>query len=942
MTVPLPSPRTAWRWLQGASGEGYAHRRVRLAMYGVLVLLASLALLRTVRLTEADAARQIDIQIMEAAAAQSVLVQGVGNQSVLLALIPPSEPSRPERVAQQSRVLSESLALTRLQADVLENLLETQADQGWRDQPEVRARLTEWRTSRQVVWDLGYGVLAQAKVPRAPYLAQATAELQKAVAPALQASTNLVSTVREFTRQRDAALLLRTRWLTGLALVLFILLAVFVVEPTARAVRRQYRALHAQTARLTRLAMVAELSSNAIAITNPQHRVEWVNAAFVELTGLSAERASGRRIGTLLKARSADPAHFSEINRALRRGEGIKREIRLFARNAEIGWALVDMQPIHAPEGGLTGWVLVATDMTEVRAQQQLLSLAVDGAGLGIWHWDILADVIDCNDRLLAVIGHAPGELDMRGTTWFKQIHPDDQGHWRDALRDHLRDAQVPMRVAVRTRHSTGRWVWVMFAGTVTDRGAQGQALRLAGVAMDVNSQKAMEQQLRTAARTDVLTQLPNRTVVVDMIRTAIARQQAQPGYHFAVLFMDFDRFKQVNDTLGHTAGDDLLRQIARRLEDSLRPGDSFVHTSDFAQMAARIGGDEFVVLLDDIRGDLDAEIVAGRLLDVLAAPYHLDGHRISSTASIGIVTSTHAGADPDSVLRDADIAMYEAKRSGRARYAMFDPDMRQRVNTAVSLENDLRQALGLGQMSVVYQPLVRLEGGAMAGMEALVRWTHPERGPVSPVEFIPVAEACGLIDALGQFVLQQACAAFAQAQQALGAKAPPSVAVNLSRAQLVQPRLVADILEAVRTHGMAPHQLVLEVTESLAAQDAQVQQTLGEIRALGVGLALDDFGTGYSSLSCLHELPVNTVKIDRSFVSQAAHSEYHRVLIDATLRMARALGLDTVAEGIETAEQAELMRAMGCERGQGFWFSRPLELTALFGWAKDVPQAPI
>jgi diguanylate cyclase (GGDEF)-like protein/PAS domain S-box-containing protein len=934
------SPRSVWQWLRSTSGEGRAHRRVRIAMYGMLLLLAGLAVLRTVRMSEADAARQIDLQIIESAAAQSVLLQGVGNQSVLLALIDPASPAGPALIAQQSQSLSEALALTRLQADVLENLLAHQADKGWREQPEVQTQLASWRDSRKVVWSLGYDVLNHAKSPESPALDRAAAKLQEAVAPALHANTDLVTTVRELTRQRDAALLLRTRVVTGLVLIVFVMLAVFVVEPTARAVRRQHRALQAQAERLTRLATVAELSSNAIAITNHRLRVEWVNAAFVEMTGLSAERAQGRRVGTLLKARSADPVHFSEFNEALGRGEGIKREIRLITRNAELRWALVDMQPIHAGEGGLTGWVLVATDMTEVRAQQQLLSLAVEGAGLGIWHWDLVADVIDCNDRLLAIMGHQPGELDMAASNWFQQIHPDDQDHWRDAIRDHLHAPDVPLRIAVRARHGVSRWVWIMFAGTVADRDAQGRALRMAGVAMDVNSQKAMEHQLRTAARTDGLTQLPNRTVVVDMIDAAIARQRAQPGYHFAVLFMDFDRFKQVNDTLGHTAGDELLRQIARRLEETLRPGDNFVHTSDFGQMAARIGGDEFVVLLDDIRGDLDAEIVAGRLLDVLAVPYLLDGHRVSSTASIGIVTSAHAGKDSDSVLRDADIAMYEAKRSGRARYAMFVPDMRQRVNAAVSLENDLRQALANGEMFVVYQPVLHLPGNALAGVEALVRWQHPQRGLVPPVDFIPLAEACGLIDALGKFVLREACQAFDTMHRELGDLAPPSLAVNLSRAQLRQPGLISDITDAVRANNMSPQQLVLEVTESLAAQDAEVQNILRDIRAMGVGLALDDFGTGYSSLSCLHELPVNIVKIDRSFVSQASESEYHRVLIEATLRVARTLGLDTVAEGIETPEQSALMASMGCEKGQGYLFSKPLELNALLAWARLAPQA--
>jgi predicted signal transduction protein with EAL and GGDEF domain len=368
-------------------------------------------------------------------------------------------------------------------------------------------------------------------------------------------------------------------------------------------------------------------------------------------------------------------------------------------------------------------------------------------------------------------------------------------------------------------------------------------------------------------------------------------------------------------------------------MQDSLRPGDSLIQTSDFAHVAARIGGDEFVVLLDDIRGDLDAEIVASRLIDVLSMPYSIGVHRVVSSASIGIVTSTHAADDADSVLRDADIAMYEAKRTGRGRYVMFEPSMRHQVSATVSLENDLRQALEQHQLFVVYQPLVNLGSGEFAGVEALLRWRHPQRGLVSPVEFIPIAEACGLIGALGQFVLQTACRAFAAMPFATACSKSPSLAVNLSRAQLRQPGLVADVQDALRANGLSPQQLVLEVTESLAAQDAVVLATLHAIRELGVALSLDDFGTGYSSLSCLHELPVNYVKVDRSFVSQAETSAYHLVLIEATIRMAQTLGLGTVAEGIETQGQAALMATLGCDKGQGYLFSKPLEAPDLVAW---------
>ncbi|MES2951652.1 MAG: EAL domain-containing protein [Pseudomonadota bacterium] len=688
--------------------------------------------------------------------------------------------------------------------------------------------------------------------------------------------------------------------------------------------------------RLQRLALVAERSSNAVVLADADRSVVWINQAFTDMTGLSQQECLGQRLGVLLERSNADPAAFAQFREAVAQGLPLKREISLRAMNGEARWALMDMQPMRGDAGELSGWVSVATDLTDVRAQQQLLALAVDGAGLGTWQWDIVSGAMQCNDRLLEIMDYQRDRMGMRIKDWNALIHPEDFEPWIAAVTAQMRDPELPLRMSVRIRHGSGRWVWIMFAGAVVDRSAVGNALRMAGVAMDVQAQKALEQELRAAARTDGLTQLPNRSVALQAIALAIERRQAQPGYHFAVLFMDFDRFKQVNDTLGHSAGDALLRQIANRLQQSLRPGDSMVHTSDFAHVAARIGGDEFVVLLDDIRGDLDAEIVAGRLIDVLSMPYTVGAHKVNSSASIGIVTSTHVVDDADSVLRDADIAMYEAKRTGRARYVMFEPSMRQQVNASVALENDLRQALEKQELFVVYQPLVHLASGAFTGMEALLRWRHPQRGLVSPVEFIPVAEACGLIGSLGQFVLQTACSAFAAMPLSASSGAPlPTLAVNLSRAQLRQPGLVADIQDAMRANGLSPQQLVLEVTESLAAQDEEVLTTLHAIRVLGVALSLDDFGTGYSSLSCLHALPVNFVKVDRSFVSQAQDSAYHRVLIEATIRMAQTLGLGTVAEGIETESQASLMAELGCDKGQGYLYSKPLEADALVAWVQ-------
>lgn len=907
-------------------GGRHAHIRVRVAMYGVLLLLLLLGMFRAVLSLQWQADRQVDLQLLQTVAEQRVLV---GRLSLLL-------PDGSHEVSEDQRQdLRTSSARLRNETEVAEALLQTQTATAPLESAEVLAAFREWALVRRALWV----PLDAAQTPRASWRTVEIAELRQALQ---RAESSLYELARELTAEtaQRSRRLIRTVWAiaTGI-LILTLVLAVLVVEPTARAVRRQYQELTRQAERLKRMATVAEISSNAIAITDAGLRVVWVNQAFSALTGHSDDQARGRRIGTLLKGRSADPTHFTEFTEALIQGRGIKREVRIVAKKGELGWVLLDMQPIEEPDGAVSGWVMVATDLSEVRSQQEILSLAVSGAGLGIWHWDLVDQSVGWNRRMQQILGYPDGVLVPHASTWRGLIHPDDWAAWEQSVRMHLQDESREHRLSVRLRHYSGRWVWILFAGRAADRTVQGRVLRIAGVAMDVNAQKALEQQLRTAARTDDLTALPNRTEMVEMIRAAIERRRVEPGYHFAVLFMDFDRFKQVNDTLGHTVGDALLRQIARRLEESLRPGDSFVQADDFEKVAARIGGDEFVVLLDDIRGDLDAIHVAGRLLDVLAVPYQVEGHRVTSTVSIGIVTSLHAQADADSVLRDADIAMYEAKRTGRARYVVFDPAMRSELSDSVALENDLREALGKHEMSVVYQPLVRLPGYELAGMEALVRWQHPVRGPVSPVDFIPLAESCGLIAALGQFVLEESCRAFEKLQRVLGPEAPPSVSVNLSRAQLREPGLVELVRDALRNAQMEPHQLVLEVTESLAAQDALVQSTLQALRAMGVALSLDDFGTGYSSLACLHELPVHSIKIDRSFVSLLDKSEYHRVLIEATLKVAATLQLGTVAEGIETEAQARQMADLGCEKAQGYWIARPMPLNELVSWIQGRPK---
>jgi predicted signal transduction protein with EAL and GGDEF domain len=460
--------------------------------------------------------------------------------------------------------------------------------------------------------------------------------------------------------------------------------------------------------------------------------------------------------------------------------------------------------------------------------------------------------------------------------------------------------------------------------------------------------QENLRRRLRSAARTDILTRLPNRAAAVEQLQGLLDRGAARRAddERFALLFLNCDRFRRINDTLGQSAGDRLLVAVGdsllATLADRMRAGGLPANgridpAAGGAGLVARVGGDEFVVVLDGLRHRDEAERLALRLLDTLARPHTIDGHEVACRASIGVFWDTGIGGDADEAMRDASIAMIEAKRAGGARHVLFEAEMRERAARRADIEAQLRTALAEGQLFVVYQPVVGLNADGTtdhsAGVEALVRWQHPTRGLVPPFDFIGIAEECGLIDQIGDFVLERACVDFMRWREQLGDTAPRLMAVNLSRAQLAQPDWAPKVAGILAATGMPAASLQLEVTESLAAQDEQIQVRLHELKALGIKLALDDFGTGYSSLSSLHLLPVDTVKIDRSFVCKADTSHHHRVLIEATVKVAQSLGMNTVAEGIETAAQLDAVRAQSCAKGQGYLFSRPLVSSALVEW---------
>jgi len=423
------------------------------------------------------------------------------------------------------------------------------------------------------------------------------------------------------------------------------------------------------------------------------------------------------------------------------------------------------------------------------------------------------------------------------------------------------------------------------------------------------------KEHFRHAAFHDSLTGLPNRAMFTELMKAELESSKRSTDHYFAVLFLDLDRFKNINDSLGHTHGDLLLVAFAERLERTLRPVDTL----------ARFGGDEFAILLSGMSDTTDAVRVAQRIQDELSQPFVLYKNSAFATASIGIALSSSGYDKPEDILRDADTAMYRAKENGKARYEVFDVDMHTRAVSRLQLESDLRQAIEKKEFCVFYQPIISLQTGRLAGFEALVRWLHPRRGLVSPADFIPVAEETGLIVPIGEWVLAEACTRVREWQMKSPSHRSLSLSVNLSARQVAQPNLLERIKEALNESKLSPHCLKLEITESVVMENAEAAaQMFKQLRSLGVQLSIDDFGTGYSSLSYLHRFPLNYLKIDRSFVDHLT-TDSDNAIVRTISTLARNLGMEVIAEGIETEEQYRQLRALGCEYGQGYLFSQPV-----------------
>ncbi len=596
----------------------------------------------------------------------------------------------------------------------------------------------------------------------------------------------------------------------------------------------------------------------------------------------------------------------------------------LHALMAQAGIALENAHLLSEVQRELT--VRVRTEQA-LKESEERYALAAQGANDGLWDWNLQTQVIYYSSRWKMMFGYREEEIGDSPEEWFSRVHPEDLQRVKTELSAHWEGQSSHFESEHRMQHKNGMWRWVLSRGLAV-RGADGTPLRTAGSLSDITARKRAESQLLHDAFHDGLTGLPNRSLFMDRLGRSIERAKRNDRYLYAVLYLDFDGFKLVNDSLGHSIGDQLLVSGARRLEVCLRSEDT----------VARLGGDEFAILLEDVRDVQDVRVIAERIQKELARPFDLEGHQVFVSASIGIVLHGRHVEDPGQVLRNADIALYSAKAQGRARYELFDTAMLDGAIARLQLESDLRSALEHQEFLIHYQPIVWLESGRIAGFEALLRWPHPTRGFVPPSEFIPVAEETGLILPLGNWVLREACRQMAEWQAQHPTSPSLTLNVNLSSRQFTQPDLGKQIEEILRETGLPASSLRLEITESVVMVNGErTIEILQQLRRIGVQVEIDDFGTGYSSLSYLHRFPIDTLKIDRSFIGQM-NAETGKIsqrngfeILHTITSLAQGLGMKVVAEGIETEEQVTKLKEIGCELGQGYYFSEPSEPEAIF-----------
>jgi diguanylate cyclase (GGDEF)-like protein/PAS domain S-box-containing protein len=557
----------------------------------------------------------------------------------------------------------------------------------------------------------------------------------------------------------------------------------------------------------------------------------------------------------------------------------------------------------------------------KVRHREEQLAMAVAGTRDGLWDWDLKTGRLHVSRTWMAIVGEKAEDTVDEPDLWRERIHPSDRAGFDGELAKCAENGDAYFFSEHRIATPDDRLIWVLARGLVS-RDPHGTPIRIVGTLTDITAQKEREDQLAREAMYDTLTGLANRFLFLDHLTMAVERAKRDDRYAFALLFFDLDRFKVINDGLGHLIGDKLLQGVADKIQRSVRATDTIGRCD---RTIARLGGDEFVVLLDRVCDIRDAIRVAERMMEVLSKPFDLEGHEIFVSTSIGIAIG-RGDTTPEELLRNADTALYRAKAQGRGCYAVFDMQMGTQAKKRLRMETDLRRAIEREEFEIVYQPVVEMHQGRVAAVEALIRWHHPELGDIPPDEFIPVAEETGLILEVGHWVLETSCRQVRAWQQRRPDLRDLVVNVNIAVKELYHHSFVDEVVATLEETGLAPRHLRLDVTESALMRNTDVViERLRALRDHGIQLSIDDFGTGYSSLSYLTRFPMDNVKIDISFIREMERSQESLQLVQTILAMAQNLNLSVTSEGIENEAQFQHLRSLQCEYGQGFLFAHPL-----------------
>jgi diguanylate cyclase (GGDEF)-like protein/PAS domain S-box-containing protein len=651
------------------------------------------------------------------------------------------------------------------------------------------------------------------------------------------------------------------------------------------------------------------------------HINSW-NTGAERINGYSAGEILGRHFSIFYTEEDIERGHPEEELRLAEEEGRYEEEGLRIRKDSSRFWASVLITTLKDQEGNLKGFSKVVRDITERRWAEETLREAEERYRTLVEQIPAIVYMEQINERMTTLydspqiermLGY-PGDTYQRDPDyWMKIIHPDDKD--RILAEDRAATAEGGLFSSeYRVLASDGRVVWVRDEAVMV-RGQDDEPLYWRGFVFDVTERKLMEEQLQRQAYHDLLTDLPNRRLFVDRLGQALRRTRRRGKHRVAVLFMDLDDFKAINDSLGHEVGDVLLVVVAERLRRCLRPADTL----------ARFGGDEFVVLIEDVENPEDAVRVAERIVEGLREPFVVEGRELFLRASIGVALGTTRQKSPEDLLRDADTAMYEAKEQG-SDYRMFDPAMYERAVGRLELENEMRRAIEADEFVVHYQPIMSLQTGGMWGVEALVRWDHPERGLLDPWEFMAVADQSGIVVPMGEEVLEEACRQAKEWQEEHPRIPPLVMSVNLSARQLQRPDIAQIVERVLKKTGLESRYLRLDITETVYIRALEGNtQALDELKRLGVSISIDDFGTGYSSLAYLKRLPASALKIDKSFVKGIGEDLEDTAIVGMVRELAHTLGMEAIAEGVESEAQATLLKEMGCDMAQGFFFSKPL-----------------